>query len=200
MSPRLIAALAVACSIVFTSGLFAQEKKYDVKSGIITYETMTLEGRVQISGRIVLYFDEYGKMECKDTYVGGMLKESVLCDGKTVYTVWHDQRIVFKRGPATRGTEIRFDWEAMPVNEKAEGHIRLLPAMNVAGKTCEAFERSSPAGVVKYAGADHVLLYCERNLKGENWVMKAISVDESKNVPAWKFVPPAGYTERETHF
>ncbi len=200
MTAQLSVAVTVACISLLPFRLDAQENKYDIKSGIITYETTTVEGRVQISGRIVVSFDQYGRLECKDTYVGGMLKESVLCDGKTVYTVLHDQRIVFKRGPATRGTEVRFDWEAMPSNVKSEGHAKKISSMIVAGKICEAFERSTPQGKVTYAGADHILLYCERHLQGENWVMKAVSVEEPKTVPVWKFVPPAGYTEREAHF
>ena len=200
MPARIILAVVIASCSFLTSRLDAQEKKYDIKSGIITYETMTLEGHVQIAGRIVLYFDQYGRQECKDTYVNGILKESVLCDGRTVYTLWHDQRIVFKRGPANRGTEARFDWEALPPGEKTEGHIKKLPAMTMAGMVCDAFERITPTGNIKYAGANHILLYCERNLKGENWVMKAVSVDETKSVPAWKFVPPPGYVEKETHF
>jgi hypothetical protein len=200
MLPRIAAAMLIAFALILPSSLSAQEKKYDVKSGIITYETVTRDGRMEIAGQVVLYFDDYGRLECKDTYVGGMLKESVLCDGKTVYTLLHEQRIVFRRGPANRGTEVRFDWEALPVNEKAEGHIRKLPAMTMAGKQCEAFERVISGGVVKYAGADHILMYCERNVNGENWVMKAVSFDQAKTVPGWKFVPPAGYVEKETHF
>ena len=70
-----------------------------------------------------------------------------------------------------------------------------------ARAVCETMAPNcTPAGVVRYAGADHILMYCERNLKGENSVMKAISVDESKSVPAWKFAPPPGYAEQETHF
>jgi hypothetical protein len=200
MPARLIAAIVMAFALLLPSRLDAQDRKYDVKSGIITYETLTQEGRVQITGRVVLYFDDYGRLECKDTYVNGMLKESVMCDGRTVYTLWHDQRIVFKRGPANRGTEVRFDWEALPVSEKTEGHIKKLPPMTMAGKVCEAFERFTPGGVIVYAGADHILLYCERNLKGENWVMKAVTVDQTKSVPGWKFLCPAGYVEKETHF
>ena len=195
----LCAALIASCSFL-PFRLDAQENKYDVESGIITYETTTMEGRVQVSGRIVLYFDQYGRHECRDTYVNGMLKESVLCDGRTVYTVWHEQRVVFKRGPAGRGTEVRFDWDALPSNEKAEGRIKRLPPVAIAGKVCDAFERITPDGVIRCAGVNHILLYCERNLKGESWVMRAVTVDTTGSVPAWKFVPPPGYVEKEIHF
>ena len=200
MPARFILAVVIASCSLLTFRLDAQENKYDIKSGIITYETTTMEGRVQVAGRIVLYFDQYGRQECKDTYVNGMLKESVLCDGRTVYTLWHDQRIVFRRGPANRGTEVRFDWEALPPGEKAEGHVKRLPPVTMAGKVCDAFERITPDGVIRYAGANHILLYCERDLKGGISVMRAVSVDETKSVPAWKFVPPPGYVEKETHF
>jgi hypothetical protein len=197
---RLAVALFISCALVLPSRLSAQDRKYDVKSGTITYETRTHQGGLEIQGEVILYFDDYGRLECKETYLGGMLKESVLCDGKTVYTLLHEQRIVFRRGPANRGTEVRFDWEALPASEKAEGHIRRLPSMTLAGKVCEAFERSISGGLVRYAGVDHILMYCQRNINGENYVMKAVSVDESKIIPGWKFVPPAGYVERETHF
>ncbi len=200
MRTLLIAGIVIALGAIMASRLDGQVRKYDLKSGIITYETTTLEGRLEIAGRIILYFDQYGRLECKDTYVNGMLKESVLCDGRTVYTLWHDQRIVFKKGPSSRGTEVRFDWEALPPSEKAEGLVKKLPAMTIAGKVCEAFERITSGGVIRYAGVDHILLYCERNLKGENWVMKAVSFDETTAVPPWKFAPPAGYVERKTHF
>jgi len=200
MQGRALAMLVVSFLGLLVVDAAAQEKKYDVKSGIVTYETLTQEGRVRVAGRIVLYFDQYGQMECKDTYVNGMLKESVLCDGRTVYTLWHDQRIVFRRGPATQGTEIRFDPESFPLTDRGEAVVRRLPSMTVAGRTCDAYERVTRAGSTTYAGADHIVLYCDRNLQGEEWVMKAVSIDVTTKVPAWKFVPPAGYTERESHF
>ncbi|HTY59919.1 MAG TPA: hypothetical protein VMF59_13950 [Bacteroidota bacterium] len=200
MRARLAAVVLLVSALCVPLQGNAQERKYDIKSGIITYETTTLEGRLQIAGRVVLYFDDYGRLECKDTYVNGMLKESVLCDGKTVYTLWHDQRIVFRRGPATRGTEVRFDLEALPLSERSEGHVKKLPSMTLAGRVCEAYERTTSEGVIRYAGADHILMYCERNMNGENWVMKAVTVDQTKIIPATKFLPPPGYVERETHF
>jgi len=200
MQGRTVAMLVASFLGLLLQGASAQEKKYDVKSGIVTYETTTLEGRVRVAGRIVLYFDQYGQMECKDTYVNGMLKESVLCDGRTVYTLWHDQRIVFRRGPATQGTEVRFDPESMPLTDRGEAVVHRLPSMSFAGRSCEAYERVTRAGSTKYAGADHIMLYCERSVRGEEWVMKAVSIDVTAKVPAWKFAPPAGYTERETHF
>jgi hypothetical protein len=72
--------------------------------------------------------------------------------------------------------------------------------MTVAGKVCDAFESVTPSGVTTYAGTDHILLYCQRNLQGENWLLKAVTIDESAKVPEWKFSPPAGYVEQETHF
>lgn len=178
----------------------AQWKKYEVKSGIITYETISLEGRVHVSGKVVLYFDQYGALECKDVYVGGILKESAMCDGRVVYSIIHDQRTVFKLGPATTGTEVRFDWDAMPVPNRAERQIKRLPNMTVAGKLCEVYEQSSPGGKTKYAGWGHILLLLERNLSDNQYMMKAESFVETNQVPESKFVPPPGYTERLPHF
>src|SRR5687768_4624980 len=42
--------------------------KYDLKSGIITFETvMSLDGS-DIRSKKVLYFDDYGRKECEETY------------------------------------------------------------------------------------------------------------------------------------
>ena len=126
MLTRLAVALFISCALVLPSRLSAQDRKYDVKSGTITYETRTHQGGLEIQGEVILYFDDYGRLECKETYLGGMLKESVLCDGKTVYTLLHEQRIVFRRGPANRGTEVRFDWEALPASEN-----RTMPGTSI---------------------------------------------------------------------
>ena len=174
-----------------------QTKKYDLKSGIVTFETLTTEGRVTTAGKIVLYFDEYGRKECKDTYVGGMLTESVLSDGTNTYTVWHGMRVVFKRGPSTAGTEIRFDWEGIPDNRKHT--LKKLPDVKIADRPCEMYEQTKGTTSVRLAGWNHILLYREDLRAGGSRVLKAVRVD-SVSAPGNKFLPPPAYEEKSALF
>ena len=43
----------------------AQAKKYDIKSGIVTFETTTLLGKITMTEKSVVYFDNFGMKECK---------------------------------------------------------------------------------------------------------------------------------------
>jgi len=178
----------------------AQLKKYDVKAGIVTYETTTMEGRVPVSGKVILYFDRYGSVECKETYVGGILKESTICDGQMLYHVVHDQRIVFKLGPASKGTEVRFDSDTALALDKTEGRIKMLPSVTVAGKICQAYEQSGRDGNTKYAGWDHIIFRLDREAPDTQYSLRAVSFVETNQVSESKFVPPPGYTERMPHF
>ncbi len=194
---RCLAVLGVlACCAALPAG--AQGRKYDVKSGIITFETLTTEGRITTAGQIVLYFDDYGKKECKDTYVGGMLRESVLSDGRNSYTVWHDKRIVFKRGPSSGGTEIRFDWEGIPVNRRVT--LKKLPDLDIAQHPCEMYEQSRGNSTVRLAGWNHILLYREDTRSGGSWSLKAVKVEQPSVIPGGKFLPPPTYEEKSTLF
>ncbi|HUI65207.1 MAG TPA: hypothetical protein VL126_10225 [Bacteroidota bacterium] len=198
MGLRLTVALALlACG---TLPLNAQWKKYDVKAGIITYETVTMEARVPVSGKVIVYFDRYGSMECKETYVGGILKESTICDGRMLYHVVHDQRTVFKLGPASKGTEVRFDSDTAVALDRSEGRIKMLPSTTIAGKLCQAYEQSGPQGKTKYAGWDHILFRLDREVPDNLYSLRAVSFVETNQVPESKFVPPPWYTERMPHF
>ena len=189
--------LVVGTLLLCASLGVAQAKKYDVKSGVVTFETLTTEGRITVVGKIVLYFDDYGRKECKDTYVGGMLTESVLSDGTNTYTIWHERREYFKRGPSTGGTEIRFDWEGIPDTRKHT--LRKLPDVEIANLPCEIYEQSRGTTSVKLAGWNHILLYREDVRSGGSWVLKAVEVD-SVSVPQSKFLPPPTYDEKSAMF
>lgn len=194
---RSLAILGVLASVsAMPAG--AQSRKYDVKSGIVTFETFTTEGRVTTVGKIVLYFDDYGRKECKDTYVGGYLKESVLSDGKDTYTVWHDKRVVFKRGPSSAGTEIRFDWEGIPANRRVT--LKKLPDAVIAEHPCEMFEQTRGTSTVRLAGWNHILLYREDIRSGGAWILKAMKVEQPAGIAAGKFRPPPTYDEKSTLF
>ena len=76
----------VALSLLASLSLFSQQKKYGIKSGIVTEElTMTMGGKPFQDAEFIVYFDDYGMKECKETYTRNTLKESYFSDGKDLY-------------------------------------------------------------------------------------------------------------------
>src|SRR5580765_6507469 len=71
----------------------ATVKKYDIKSGIITYDTEMEMAGMKIPGKVVLYFDDYGIKECEETYKSGKLAESFVSDGKDRFKLYHDGKM-----------------------------------------------------------------------------------------------------------
>jgi hypothetical protein len=167
-----------------------QVKKYQIKSGIITFETSLTMGKMVIKTKSVVYFDDYGMKECKDTYDEDKIKESFFSDGKDLYLAIYAEKAVYKRGTAFRGTEYRFDMDEILRSGKA----KKLPNMTVVGKNCEAFELNASGAVNTYAGWNNICLYLGTNQKSMNVVNKAVKFEENAKVPAEKFKIPAGFT------
>jgi hypothetical protein len=174
--------------------LVAQAKKYDIKSGIITFETTMKIMGMAVTNKSVVYFDEYGTKECKETYSDGTLKESFFSDGKNLYKVSHDQKTAWKTGPALRGTEFRFDWNEISEKDKKAGKAKQLGKITVAGKECESFEYKDRGSTTTYAGWSHICLLTDLTSKDMNSIAKAVRIEENARVPAEKFSVPAGYT------
>jgi hypothetical protein len=168
-----------------------QVKKYQIKSGIITFETNLTMGKIVMKTKAVVYFDDFGMKECRDTYdyEGTAVKESFFSDGKDLYLVIYAEKAAYKKGPAFRGTEYKYDWNEIAPSGKA----KKIPNMTVAGKDCEAFEMTDKENVNTYAGWNNVCLYIASNQKSMNVVSKAIKFEENAKVPAEKFKIPAGF-------
>lgn len=174
-------------------GAEAQTKKYDIKSGIVTFETTMKMSGITIMKKDIVYFDDYGMKECKDTYEGDKITESFFSDGKSLYKVIHNNKTVYKAGNAYRGTEFRFDWNEISAKEKKDGTAKLLPDMKIAGKTCRAFERTDQGTTTTFAGWNGITLLTELKSKSMSSVSKAVKIEENAKIPAAKFAVPAGY-------
>ncbi|HUI28729.1 MAG TPA: hypothetical protein VLX91_00830 [Candidatus Acidoferrales bacterium] len=189
--------LLLSIIFVFAAGVItqAQIKKYDIKSGIITFQTDMKMGSMQLTTKSIVYFDDYGMKECKETYTNDKLRTSVFSDGKNLYLLNHTQKTVTNQGPAYRGTEVRMektefgsqkDWDA--------GSIKEAPAMTVAGKTCEVIVTDDGKGsVATYGGWDRILLYLDVQTQSVRSTQHAMKVEENAKVPPEKFTVPAGY-------
>jgi hypothetical protein len=177
----------------------AQVKKYDIKSGIITYESIMKMGNFEEKNKIIVYFDDYGIKECKETFSNAKLEESNFSDGKDLYLVKHKQKIAYKQGSADRGTELRVEWmEFGTEKDRQSGKYKKLPAMKVAGKNCEMFEfNEGKENITQYGGWNKILLYMNLKTKSVQNIQRALDVKENVEVPPEKFKVPAGYAVKQ---
>lgn len=192
--PILMFALAVA----FVTVCLAQTtmKKYDIKSGVVTFEAITMMGKMEMKDKAVVYFDDYGMKECKETFSDDKLRESFFSDGKDLYLVKTDQKTAFKRGTASRGTELRVEWmEFGTEKDRQSGVYKKLPVMTVAGKKCEMFEHNDGKGnITQYGGWKKILLFMDMKTKSMQTTQRAVKVEENAKVPPEKFAVPKGFT------
>ncbi len=173
------------------SSLTAQQvRKYGIKSGIITIETTVIMGKTEMKSKAVVYFDDYGMKECRDTYDynGDKIKESFFSDGKNLYLTIYAEKASYKKGTAYRGTEYKFDWNEI----KSSGKAKKLPNMTVVGKNCEAFELENKGNINTYAGWNGICFYIGANQQNMKVISKAVKFEENAT-PAEKFKVPAGF-------
>ena len=188
--------LGAACAILAASSHDAQAqfKKYDVKSGIITFETVVEMGTMKMKNKIMVYFDDYGMKECHENYNGEKLASSLFSDGQMEYAVSPGKKTAEKRGKAYRGTEFRFDWNEISEKDRTSGNAKKLPNVTVAGKNCESFMVGTATDKTVYAGWGHVCLMIDVSKPTMRSVIKAVKFEENANVTPEKFAVPAGYT------
>jgi hypothetical protein len=186
--------VAVALTVVLPLHVTGQWKKYDLKSGIITFVETTAMGSTQHRKKVVVYFDDYGARECRDVYEGDRITETLISDGRTLYTIVHAEKTAYNRGSTTRGTEMRFDWDEVSARDKRDGTVvRKLPNITVAGKNCESFERISSSEKTVFAGWNYICLMTELTAPKMRKDSRAVSIEENVSIPAEKFKVPRGY-------
>lgn len=198
MSTVLRTITAASLVLLLVLGVCAQEKKYDIKSGIVTLDVIIDVGKMKITNRMIVSFDEYGMKECRESYEEGKLRETFFSDGTSLWTLIHRNKEAYHRGVASRGTELRASWEDVPEKDKKEGKAKLLAPMTIAGRKCDAFTMVTSNGNVTYAGWKNVLLFMGLESKDMKMVTRAVKFDEHAPVPAAKFTVPAGYTKKQS--
>lgn len=171
----------------------AQTKKYDIKSGIVTFETKATMGGLSITTRSIVYFDDYGMKECREMFEEDVLKESFFSDGKDLYGVYFASKRAMKHGVASRGTEYQFNWNDISDKDKKAGKAKQLPGLAVAGKQCESYEYTDGGTTTKYGGWSRICLLIDLTSKDMRSVTRAVKVEENAKVPAGKFAVPAGF-------
>ena len=184
-------------AIMFVVSAAAQTpmKKYDIKSGVVTYESIMKMGDFQSKQKIVVYFDDFGMRECKETFSKDKLEESYFSDGNNLYLVKPRGKTAYKQGTASRGTELRVEWSEFGTEkDRQSGKYKKLPAMKVADKNCEAFEYNDGKGTItRYGGWNKILLFMSMKTKEMESTQRALKIEENAKVPAEKFTVPAGF-------
>lgn len=183
-----------------TNEVAAGAKKYQIKSASIKFENKATAAGINIIETAVVYFDDYGRLERKDTYdQDGNLKESFFSDGSDLYTLIHEDKKAFKVGKAVRGTEFKFDWNEVSAEDKQNGKAKQAPNEMIAGKDCEAFLMETDAGKSKFAGWKNICMLTEVNSPHVQSVSRAVEIKEEL-VDAKLFTVPEGYSLEKTNF
>ncbi|MGD0592003.1 MAG: hypothetical protein ABSA44_14580 [Bacteroidota bacterium] len=88
------------CAVFFmmTSPLRSQIKKYDIKSGIVTYDLIMKMGTMEMKKKTIVSFDDFGMKECRETFSDNKLEESYFSDGKNLYSAKHAKKNCLEAG------------------------------------------------------------------------------------------------------
>ena len=192
MNRRFISILAFSFVLLAVCGVNAQ-KKYDIKSGIVTFEnTIAILGKAAPQKQI-LYFDDYGRRERKELYEGEILREAYVCDGKELFNLVYEESTAYRSGPSVSGTETRFAGDPIPTSTKQIA-IKKLPKMKIAGKLCGAYEMTENGAATTLAGWGHLTLYTSSDAGGIHSASKAVKIEENASIPEGMFRVPKKFT------
>ena len=163
-------------------------KKYEIKSGIITFEKSV----AGMPGKEILYFDDYGIKELVEEYSNNQVEEATLADGTTMYKLKPSQKTAYKMGDASRGVAYKFDYAEISAQDK-EQKVKKLPNITIAGKDCESYSYESHGIITTYAGWSHICLLTEQKMKFGNTTIKAVKIEENVTIEKKKKKIPQGY-------
>lgn len=167
-------------------------KKYDIKSGIVRYEVILKTISVNMRFHTILYFDDFGSKECKDTYAGDTLTESNMSDGIKTYKIDHLKKVAYYLGKAHFGVEPKFGWDEITVEDKNTGKVKKIPNKMIAGKSCEAYEVKSGIATVTFAGWEKIIMLADISSPGGRSYTLATYMN-TEGSPEEKFIIPAHY-------
>lgn len=169
-------------------------QKYTVKSGIVEYETVAMG----ITMKKTLYFDDFGKKECEESFFEGNLSEVSYTDGTDRFTMRMkdtDKICWVSKGNGRYGIGAKVDVAGVK-NYKGRMEITVLPNRTVAGFDCEGYvskRRNMETSMFGYKG---VMMYLE-NTGRMKVKTAAVKASFDVDVPADKFQPRAGFTLKE---
>ncbi len=186
----IIAVLAAA----FCVGAQAQEKLYDVKSGVVTME-MDMMGQVIVQK---IYFDDYGAKQATVSNFGGRDSRTIVVDGKNVMI--NDEEKTAMQMPMM-GAQERVNFCNLTDKEIKKYKVQELGKETVAGKECTKY--SVTLFMMGQPQKQTVWVYKGITLKSTSksdfgdMNQTATKLEENVEVPASMFTVPAGVTIQE---
>ncbi|HXA01118.1 MAG TPA: hypothetical protein VNW99_03965 [Cytophagaceae bacterium] len=169
-------------------------KKYDLRSGIITFE---ISGREPGSSKKV-YFDDFGNKEVSYIYRNGKLSEKwVNNNDGTFYTLDYGNSTGARRKASRPGTEERFDIEEMPEEMRKENEVKSLADSIVAGKLCKFYAMESGGIKTVKGGYGHLILFLSTQVADFRYSTIATELKENVTVPDSVYLIPLHFTVKE---
>lgn len=186
----------VVVALIAVCTLWAQTaNKYDIKSGIVTLESVSIVAGTQIKMNRTIYFDDYGVKECQETYSNGKLTNVLFTDGKDKISLKLKAKKALKQGSAVGGIGMRVEINDMGTKKDIEsGVVKKIAPMTIDGQSCEVIQVTRGASVDLYAGWHHVMVYMKTGSAGVTTEMKAVKLQANAVVPKEKFQIPEGFT------
>jgi hypothetical protein len=182
--PSIILALAVISGTLQATPQSAA--KYGVKSGIIEFRNVVPFGRSKVDTKAIVYFDDFGAKERKDSYTSDQFTNSSLNDGKNLYTLVPDRKEAWLADAVTSGLDQAFDSPAFTAY-----HPTSLPDQVVAGKSCQFVTFTVDK-------TKHIVGGYQRIVFFHDWpgaiLAKAVRFEENAVIPPGTFEVPKGYT------
>lgn len=186
--------LFIAILMATCAGAFAQEKVYEVKSGIVTME-MDMMGQKIVQQ---IYFDDYGAKQATVGNFGGRKSRNIVVDGSTVM-VNDDEKTAMKMPMMGQQEHVNF----LNLDEKTikKYKVKELGTETVAGKECKKYEvtlfmmgQPQKQTVCVYKG---ITLKSTSKSDFGDMNQTATKLEENVAVPASMFVLPEGVTVQE---
>lgn len=186
--------LAVLSIAIGASGAQAF-KKYDIKSGIVTLESLSVIGKTEIRMTKIVYFDDYGSKQCEESYSGGKLTGVFFSDGKDKISLSLSKKKATKQGSGSNGIGPRVELDFFGTKKDIDsGAVKKGPPMTLAGQACETILVTRNGATDTYAGWHRVLVYIKTSGSGVATEIKATKLEANAAVPKEKFQVPAGYS------
>jgi hypothetical protein len=177
-------------------------KKYDTKSGIVTFETKMEMSGMTIKTKSVVYFDDYGIKECEETYKTDASGKEALTDRSFVkdgfrYTCSIENKGGIKTKALGYGVAAPFNMDEASTMKDVQ--FKKTGDETICGKPCESFSMVTPSGVIKMFGWNKIAL--KTTLDNASMKMKtetvATKVEENVSIPADKFEVPKDVVMKE---
>ena len=179
----------IAALFAFCIGAQAQEKLYEVKSGIVTME-MDMMGQAMVQE---IYFDDYGAKQATLSNFGGRKMRMLVVDGSNVMV--NDEEKTATRMPMMgQGEKVNFT----NLDEKAikKYKVKELGTEVVADKECKKYQitvfmmgQPQKQTVWVYKG---ITLKTSSSSDFGEMVQKATKLQENVEIPASMFTIPEG--------